>query len=205
MADDEDRPSLEAPRIFGKRRATPPTAQPDEPVFEDSGTVEQTAVLPATEPEPVPEPTPSKPAKARRAPRTPRDRTKPLLPGPQAAMASGLLVGLALCALVWVGFRGCEAVRGTTSCGTGVGMTALVVVVVLAVVAGGYLLKFFGIPDPGSASFLGVGMTCVICLVVPPLLDRLDQWSMVIVVPVITAITFLGSWWVTTTYVTLDD
>ncbi|MDO9454475.1 hypothetical protein [Nocardioides sp.] len=141
----------------------------------------------------------SKPA---RPPRVPRDRSVPLLPGRPAAALTGVVAGLALVGFTWLGFQGCEAVRGTSSCGTGPGMAALVVIFVLTVVVGGFLLSFFAIPDPGSTSFLATGLTSVICLLF--LVDVLDHWSMVLVIPAISAVTYLASWWVTTTYVDTD-
>jgi hypothetical protein len=142
---------------------------------------------------------PGSPARPRR---TPRDRSVPLLPGRPAAAVTGVVVGLALVGLTWVGMRGCELVRGTSSCGAAPGMAALAVIFVLTVAVGGVLLARFRIPDPGSTSFLATGLTGVICLLF--LVEHLDHWSMVLVIPAITAGTFLLSWWVTTTYVEQD-
>ncbi len=82
-------------------------------------------------------------------------------------------------------------------------MAALVVIFVLAVVAGRYLLAAFQVPDPSATSFLAVGLTGVIALLF--LVDVLDTRPMAIVIPVITAATFLLSWWVTTTFVESDS
>ena len=81
-------------------------------------------------------------------------------------------------------------------------MAALILVFVLAVVVGTYLLKYFRVPDPSATSFLATGLTGVICLLF--LVDVLDHWSMVVVIPAISAGTFTLSWWVTTTYVEPD-
>lgn len=238
--DDTPRPSLEAPRLFGRRRATRPDV--DEPVFEDAGTdpAAETAVVPVVEPGEPEEPdetdetavlpveTPVRRPGARRGRRTSpaaaadptgrpsggldvddaspsrtrratRDRSTPLLPGRPAAALTGVLAGLALLGFTWLGFRGCEAVSGTTSCGVGPGMAALVVVMVLTIVVGGLVLAFFQIPEPGSTSFLGTGLTGVIYLVA--LVDRLEGWPALVVIPAISAGTYTLSWWVTTTYV----
>ena len=64
---------------------------------------------------------------------------------------------------------------------------------------GGLILSFFQIPEPGSTSFLGTGLTGVIYLVA--LVDRLEGWPTLVVIPVISAGTYALSWWVTTTYV----
>lgn len=262
MADDADdaddttgsRPSLEAPKLFGRKRATSPV-DPSEPtgddrVFEDSG-LDVTRALPVTEDDATgrvdetadtssTDPT-SATAGTRRVRRQRRTRrsassaqglddgstvahtdevgdhegaeeaparrrrprpTVPALPrlsGRVAAAAAGLVVGLSLLGLTWLGFRGCEALRGTNSCGTAPGMAALVVIFVLAVVVGGVLLSLWGVPDPGASSFLGTGLTGVIILIF--LVDHLESWPALVAIPLITAGTFLASWWVTTTYV----
>ena len=246
--DDDSRPSLEAPRLFGRRRspaeetpvfedtateptvatpvappAAPPAAPPvvrraAEPAAQLAGDATDTRVDTAPEPAPVP----ASPTRRRRAPQldlgqrlralrptrpdgtdgTAAEPSEPLLTGRIAAVVAGLAAGLALVGFTWVGFRGCEAIRGSTSCGAAPGMLALALVLVLAVVVGGMLLSAFRVPDPGATSFLGTGLTGVISLLF--LVDVLDHWSMVIVIPLVTAVTFLLSWWVTTTYVDTD-
>ena len=240
---DDERPSLEAPQLFGRRRTRRQARADAEPAseqhgFEDSGSdatevapvvpapeeaPDATAVLPAQPSAPrrpratrrtpdgdvdvvhapgavrtdeAPAETPAKPA---RVPRVPR--STPSLPGRAAAVVAGLGAGLALLGFTWLGFQGCEAVRGTSSCGTGPGMVALAVIFVLAVVVGAVLLSLFDVPDPGATSFLGTGLTGVVYLL---LLGALDNWTVLVVVPVVTAATFLLSWWVTTTYVDTD-
>lgn len=229
--DDTPRRSLEAPQLFGRRKAARPAG--DEPAFEDAGTdpAAETTVVPAVEPDEtavLPVETPVRRPGARRGRRTTttdaddrtdaapgsvavadtapsrtrravRDRSTPLLPGRPAAALTGVLAGLALLGFTWLGFRGCEALSGTTSCGVGPGMAALVVVMILTIVVGGLILSFFKIPEPGSTSFLGTGLTGVIYLVA--LVDRLEGWPALIVIPAISAGTYALSWWVTTTYV----
>jgi hypothetical protein len=201
MADDDRRPSLEAPKLFGRRRPRPEPSGPAEPVFEDAGEspAETTVVLeePVEVVEPVEDARPRPKRRERRPP--PARPSLPTLPGWAAAVLGGLAAGLGLVVLTWLGFRGCEAVRGTSSCGTGPGMVALVLVVVLAVVLGGVVLRALKVPDPVLTSFLGTGMTGIVCLLF--LVDQLDHWSMVLAVPAITVATFLVSWKVTTTYV----
>ena len=60
--------------------------------------------------------------------------------------------------------RGCEAVRGTSSCGGGPGFTLLVATFAVCVLLGSALLRTFLIPDPGSSSFLAVGLVAVVAL-----------------------------------------
>ncbi|MEO9322000.1 hypothetical protein ABFT23_00820 [Nocardioides sp. C4-1] len=224
MPDDEtERPSLEAPQLFGRRRSArkpaapapaPAPADDDTAVFDDTGRDVPVPTVPVPDdahdgaavpvghrrgrrtgsPAAPDEPDPTPPARGR--------LTVPALPTlapPVAAAVCGALAGLSLVVFVWLGFRGCEAVRGTSSCGTAPGMLALTVIFALAVVVGAVLLRAFHLPEPGACSFLGIGVMAVIALVV--LIDALDHWSMVLVVPAISAVTFVGSWWLTTTYV----
>lgn len=127
----------------------------------------------------------------------------PLLTVYRAAALTGLVVGAALVALTWLALRGCEAVRGTASCGGGPGLLLLVTTFAVCVYLGAALLRVFLIPGPGSTSFLAVGAVGVIALLV--LVDVLDHWSMVIVVPLIAVAAFMGSVFLTTTYIDPAD
>ena len=101
--------------------------------------------------------------------------------------------------LIWLSLRGCEAVRGTSSCTGGPGFLLLVATFVLCVLLGSTLLKTFSVPDPGSSSFLAIGLVSVASLLF--LIDVLDHWSMLIVIPILGASAFLASIWVTKTFV----
>jgi hypothetical protein len=124
---------------------------------------------------------------------------EPLLPVYRAAALTGLVVGAAMVVLTWLALRGCEAVRGTSSCGGGPGFLLLVATFVVCVLLGSALLKAFLVPDPGSSSFLAVGIVSVISLLI--LIDVMDHWSMLIVIPVISIGAYLASVWVTRTFV----
>ena len=67
------------------------------------------------------------------------------------------------------------------------------------VLLGAALLRAWGVVDPTSTSFLGVGLVAVLALLF--FLSALDSVWMLLVLPVLTAITFLLSWWVTETFV----
>ena len=155
-------------------------------------------VKPAKAGRPTKEPKASGPAKEPRQ-RKARSERSPVLGGRSAALLTGILVGAGLLGLTALGLRGCEAIQGTSSCGTAPGMAFLLVIFALAVVGGRFLLKLFKIPDPGSTSFLAVGLTSVIALLF--LVGQLDTWPMLIVIPALSAGAYLLSWWVTTTYV----
>lgn len=145
------------------------------------------ATAPAPEPQPVPAPTP-------KAPRPPLS-----IDGRVAAGVTGLVVGLLVVLLTAGSLRLCESVRGVSTCGGGPGFTLLVAVMVAMVLLGGTLLRLARVPDPMSTSFLAVGLTCVLSLLF--LVDVLQEWWMVIVIPVMTVATFLLSHWVTTSVI----
>ncbi|KRC54054.1 hypothetical protein ASE19_08290 [Nocardioides sp. Root79] len=123
----------------------------------------------------------------------------PLLTAYRAAALSGLVVGAGMVVLTWLSLRGCEAVRGTSSCGGGPGFLLLVATFAVCVLLGSALLRTFQIPDPGSSSFLAVGLVAVVALLF--LIDHLDHWSMLIVIPVLSIGGYLASVWVTKTFV----
>jgi hypothetical protein len=140
------------------------------------------------------------PAK-RKAPKERKERTPMTLPtiNPRiAALVTGLVVGLVGVLLSFGASQGCESVRGVGSCG-GVGLFALLAVLVVEVLLGAALLRAFGVVDPTSTSFLGVGLVAVLALLF--FLSALDSVWMLLVLPLLTAITFLLSWWVTETFV----
>ena len=207
MSDEQDKLklSLEAPKLFGRKkksdaRGTTKTSSPGPGSGRRSSTdnpapppEEETAEV-AEEPVVEPEPTVEKPAAQAEEP--------PLLPLYPAAALTGLVTGAAMVVLIWLSLRGCEAVRGTSSCTGGPGFLLLVATFVLCVLLGSTLLKTFSIPDPGSSSFLAIGLVSVASLLF--LIDVLDHWSMLIVIPIVGAGAFLASVWVTKTFVEPD-
>ena len=101
---------------------------------------------------------------------------------------TGAAAGLVVVALVWLGGRGCEVARDTPSCGA-LGLPLLVLAVAAAVVAGHQVLHRLRLPRAGLTAFLGV---CFMAVVVLALLsDRLNSAWSVLVIPVITAVTFV--------------
>ena len=118
-----------------------------------------------------------------------------------AALLVGALTGLLGCGLTYAGLRGCEAVTGTDSCG-GPGLLVLVVILVVMVLAGAAVLRALRVTEPGNISFLGVGITTVVVLLL--LIDRLYEPWMFLVVPVVTGLSFAAARWITMGY-TDDD
>jgi len=222
MAEDQERtgPSLEPPSLFRRRRknkdAAPDPAPAPAPVTDDSPTTILDEAAPTTRSAPAasrsaewsaeehetshsahlddPQPT-AAPAPVR------RQRTGPPLPGRVAAALAGLVAGAVIVGLTSASFELCSRVRGTNSCG-GSGIFLLVAVLVVAVVVGTVVLRLCRVAEPGSTSFLAVGLTSVVALLF--LVDLLFEWWMVIVIPVVSVATFLLSHWVTATFVEPD-
>ncbi|MDF1605238.1 hypothetical protein [Nocardioides sp. YIM 152315] len=206
----QDRPSLELPSLGGwrHRRREQRAARAARPSGSGSGSVPPAA----TEPEPPPNVTPDRreqptivlpeAAAPTDAETAPGSRRLPIRArrsgGPVVVVLVGAVVGLAVVGLTWASLRTCEQVRGTSSCGTA-GYPLLVLVLALAVVVGGVLLRLARVSDPVSTSILGVGLASVVALLF--LVDSLDEPAMVVVIPVIAALTFAASHWVTTTFV----
>ncbi len=149
-------------------------------------------VRPASGPAPVPGDGPGQ----RRADRKPP--SLPAVPGWVAALVAGFVVGAFGAGLTWVSLRGCEAVKGTESCG-GTGLFLLVVIVVLMVLLGGLLLALLHVPEPRSTSFLGVGVLAVVVLVT--LIQQLFSGWMFLVVPVLGAASYALAHRITTAFV----
>ncbi|MFA6298147.1 MAG: hypothetical protein WCS84_07670 [Nocardioides sp.] len=174
----------------------PPEEEPPPPLFVDE--VEPPAAAPAAkpakEPKPVKEPKAPKAAKAAKEPRPPREP----LPGRLAAALTGVVVGLALVGATAGALRGCEAVQNTATCGSA-GFPLLVAIVVLMIVLGSVLLRMLRVPDPGSTSFLAVGLVSVVALLF--FIEVIDSWWMVIAIPVVSVAAYLLSHWVTTTFI----
>ncbi len=200
-----DEPSLELPswgsrrkrRRAGAEPVTPEAPEPAAPVAEPRTTplsvVSEPTPAPETEPETGPE------DKAEPGPRARKERS----PGGTAvAVLTGLVVGLGIVGLTWASLRLCEQVQGTSSCGDA-GYGLLIAILVVMIVVGALLLRLTRVPEPGSTSFLAVGLTAVLALLF--LVDSLMDRPMVVVIPVITAGTFALAHWVTRTFAGTDE
>lgn len=174
----DDGPSLEMPSLSLRRRPRTSDGPVASPVTE----------APTHE---VPQPSqPDPDGERRRLPGVP-------VTGVSAAALTGAAVGGLAVLLGWLAGVGCEAVRGTSSCGGGPGLLVLVVVLAVLAWAGSLLLRPLGVPHPGSTSVLAVGILAVLVLVL--LLGSLDEWWALVAVPVASVIAYGVSWWVTTT------
>jgi hypothetical protein len=149
-----------------------------------------------------------KPSKAEKPPKEPRpampsrELTLPGLPAMTASILTGALVGILACGATWLGLQGCQAIKGTSSCG-GPGFLLLLVILVLLVFIGSALLRVWRVTDPGSTSFLAVGLMTVIVLLF--LVDVIFEWWMIIVIPLVAAAMFALSHWVTVKFIETGD
>jgi hypothetical protein len=100
----------------------------------------------------------------------------------------GLLCGFATIALVWLSERGCDRVRDTPNCGA-MGFPLLVLTVVATIVLGALALSRLAMPHPRLVAFLGVMFMLLIVLAFLSN-DLFTTWTL-LVIPVLTAITFL--------------
>lgn len=188
----KDQPSLELPSLgWWRRRRTPDPEPAPEPVPEPVAVGEREPDVRRTlppvpdDPEPALEPR-EQPSRRVRAPG-----------GMPAVLLTGVVVGLGIVGLTWASLRGCERVQGTSSCGDA-GYGLLIAILVVMVVVGAVLLRLARVPEPGSTSFLAVGLTCVLALLF--LVDSLLDRPMVVVIPLISAGTFALAHWVARTF-----
>ena len=203
----EDRPPLEMPSFSLRPRKKD---APAEDTGEDTGedTREGTAPHEDTPSEPAPDlSAPEPPSGSQLEPQAQpaqqpqrRARRRPLpairVSGLQAAILTGVVVGALALLLAWLAGVGCEAVRGTSSCGGGPGLLILLVVLAALAWEGAFVLRALGVPHAGSTSLLAVGILAVLVLVF--LLGSLDEVWALIAVPMASAVAFAASWWVTT-------
>lgn len=208
----EVEPAPEPPSPAPVTREDVPTASTPPPVLTDAEPateetrplfVDQAPASPLAPPPRVPAnaPEPEPRAPRRRRAREPRERRQLALPaigGMAAAIITGVLVGVITVGLTWASLNLCEIVKGTSSCG-GPGLLLLVAILVAMVLLGAVLLRAFGVTDPGSTSFLAVGLLAVVALLF--LVDVLFNWWMIIVIPACAVATFALSHWVTTAFI----
>lgn len=118
----------------------------------------------------------------------------PPLPAGVSVAVAGVLCGLATVGLVWLSGRGCDAASGAPNCGS-LGLPLLLATVLVTIALGVLMLRRLMLPNPGLVSFLGV---CFMLLIVVGLLSGrlLSPW-MLVVVPAISAATFVAARYVT--------
>jgi hypothetical protein len=114
------------------------------------------------------------------------------LPYPLIAAAVGLLVAVLARLLILGGEQVCNAIRGTTSCGSAGGFM-LLVIAGLMVYAGMRLLRLLAVPEPGITSVLGVALLAIVLLGV--LIDVVFSAWMWVVLPLVAAAVYAFAAW----------
>lgn len=111
---------------------------------------------------------------------------------PQAlwAAATGLVVGALLTGLVYAGMQAFQAIYNTPA-GNGVGAGVLVAVLVIAMLAGRFLLKWRNLHDPSATTLLAVLLMVIVTLGV--LLPIVFSTWMLLITPLLGAATYLLS------------
>lgn len=120
-----------------------------------------------------------------------------------AAMLTGLISGLICVALGSGTDATCKAIRSDDSCGGGMQLLVIVAILAIEVLIGANLLKAWKVADPFSTSFLGVGLVAMVSMLF--YIDAITSAKMLYVIPPITALSFLISWWVTVRFVEEPD
>jgi hypothetical protein len=112
----------------------------------------------------------------------------PPLPDAVSVAVTGVLCGFVMVGFVWLAERGCDVARGTPNCG-GWGLPLLVLAVVTTIVAGVVMLRRLRHPNAGLIAFLGVCFMLI--AVLGAFSNRLFTAWTVLVLPTLTAVTFL--------------
>jgi hypothetical protein len=202
--DDKNQPSLELPSLslpgLGRRKKKRQGKEPETGTADAPTETFAPESPPVVAEHPLEEPTAEIPAPAarRRAKRERSGPSMPSVPGRIAAGLTGLLVGAAGGAATYGAMAGCEAVRGVSTCGGAPGFFILVAILVLMVLLGAAILRMFGVSAPGSTSFLAVGIVAVVVMLT--LLDVIFSPWMFVVVPLLSAGSYLLAHWVTTRF-----
>lgn len=157
-------------------------------------------------------PKPPRPAKAPKAVNAPREPKAPKQPtastrrplnlptptGLSAAVVIGAIVGGFMSLAIWFSGTVSQWTRGTSSLGD-MGAIILIAVFVLAVVAGGYLLRLTRARSPFTVSFLGSALVAVLSMLF--LTDLFNHAWGVIVAVILTAAAYALASWITTKYI----
>lgn len=210
--DPESRPETPAQPESPPEAPAQPGSQPEVPAQPESqpesrpgpGSTAETRRLAPAAPPPAATPLPADDAADTRVDTAPtpveeesRGFSLPRVGGLAASIITGVLVGVLMVGLTWAGFRLCEVVRGTSSCGDP-GFLLLLAILLVAVFLGAALLRAWGVGEPGSTSLLAVGLLAVLALLF--LVDVLFAWWMVIVIPALAAATYALSYRLTTAF-----
>lgn len=124
-------------------------------------------------------------ADPRAASSTPTRTSRPI-----AATLIGLTVGAVLTGLVYAGMQAFQAIYNTPA-GDGVGAVTLVVVLLVSMLAGRYLLRWRGLPDPNATTLLAVMLMVIVTLAF--LLPIVFSPWMLLITPALGAASYVAS------------
>jgi hypothetical protein len=185
----------------------PPDASKDEPTLElphfgRRGRIRKPAEQAGTEPphEPATDEASAEPVEAHGA--KGKGFSFPAVPGVVAAIVSGVVVGAFGTAMTYLAIAGCDAIRGASTCGRA-GIFPLVAILILMVLLGAVMLRAAQVSNPGSTSFLAVGLLGVIALLL--LTDIFFSGWIFLIVPILCAASYALSHWVATRFVEEPD
>ncbi len=114
----------------------------------------------------------------------------PPLPPLLVLAVVGLLAGFVTIAMIWLSEQGCNRVRDTPNCGAA-GFPLLILTVVVTIVLAALALTKLAMPHPRLVAFLGVMFMLLVVLAF--LTDHLSSTWNLLVVPVLSAVTFLAA------------
>ena len=100
----------------------------------------------------------------------------------------GLLAGFVTIGCIWLSEQGCSRVRDTPNCGA-MGFPLLILTVIVTIVLAAVALTRLAMPHPRLVAFLGVMFMLLVVLAF--LTDHLSSTWSLLVVPVLSAVTFL--------------
>lgn len=115
--------------------------------------------------------------------------TAPTFAPSTASALSGLVVGVFAVGVILVASAILTSLRGTPA-GGGWGLAALILIVIAAIMLGGRLLTWLGVPEPLATSLVGV--LAVLTVILGLLLDLAHSGWATVFVPVLGAVSFAG-------------
>ena len=110
------------------------------------------------------------------------------------AGASGALAGLTAAGLYYLAGLGCSWLRGPGGCG-GIGLLSTIVLLLASGFVGATPLWLLRQRDPFATSYLGIGLMAVVVMLT--VMRQLDSVWMIAIIPTLTAVCYMVSWWLT--------
>ena len=117
------------------------------------------------------------------------------LSGPLGAVVAGLAAGAVMVLGTIAGLGACRVIRGTANCGGTFGLIGMLIIGAAAIAVGAVLLARFGaVYTVGTSTF---AVLVVACLSLLFFAELLLSWSAALLIPLLCAVVFAGSHWLT--------